>query len=835
MSTKVINKEIFEEQEKTIDLNRLIMIVLSRWYVPVITTFISISIAFIQLRYTSPLFSAQLTLKFDDDKGSQITDLFKYGRVSGRIENLLKTESEVMKSRSMNFKVLKYLKMNFDVFVKGEVISSRLYPNYYFKCELIQLDSADVGKSITFKFNNEGIITLLDGENKNTGISINLGDTVHIGNSTILITPNLKYIDQIDNQPILVIINNLQNKANQYASKLSVDVEKNTNILSLSFTADVPQLARDYLNALAKVYIQETISNKAQAAEQTIRYIDTQLVELSQKVKYAQNDLAGFKSQIRGGAPNEVSKINITQLISLEAQKGIMIMRSKQLENLEKNIRLAKNKTVELIVFDVEDAKDLSELFNLMNELILERISISSKQKSNSPIMLENERKISEVKAGLLRAIISIRQNMDDKLIQINRQIKLLENELKGLPDKEQALFNLERTFKINEKIYGYLQEKRLENLISMSSLTSNAAVIDEAVLNPNPIFPKPSKNYGVAIFLGLVASIVIILLDRILYNKITDKETIELMSRTPIIGVIKKIHKLTDDPEYNVYVLNKPKSIFAESIRGIRTNMNFVLKGEKNKFICITSSVSGEGKTFCTINLAASLTLLGHKVLVVGCDLRRPRIHLSFKNLSNEIGLTTYLIQKNSLEEVIKATEHENLYVLPAGPVPPNPAELLQSNQFQVFMDKIRTEFDYVFFDTAPVGLVSDSFPLMASADINLYILRAQYSKRDFAIIPDRLTGEISIKNMFSVLNSFDANSIAYSSIYKTDYGGYYGGGGYYYYGGYYYGKGSYGYSGSSYYSSYYSGYYSDDEINPKSKIGKLIQNLLKKVKLKK
>ncbi len=821
------------EPEKSIDLNRVILILMARWYIPVLAIVVSLALAFLQLRYTKPMYAANLTLKFDDEKGSQMSDLFKYGRVSGRIENLLKTEAEVMRSRSMSLKALKYMNMHFNAYVIGDIVSSRLYPNPYFRCEAIRIDSNDLGRSIAVEFTETGTIQVLDAKFKETGVTYSSSDTVNFGDSYIRIIPNPELIGAIDGQTIIITLNHLIYEASGYASRITVDMEKNTNIMNLGFVDEVPDLARDYVNALAKVYIQETINNKAQAAEQTIKYIDTQLVELAGKVANAQNDLAGFKSQNQGVTPDDVSKIQFSRLINLETQKSILLMRKKQLETLEKNIIQARNKTVELIVFDVEDAKELSNLFGLMNELILERISYSAKQKPNSPLMQENERKITEVKAALLRAIGSIKQSLLDRITENEFQINNVTVELQSLPDKEQALFNLERTFKINEKIYGYLQERRLENLISMSSITSNASVVDEALLNANPIFPKPVRNYTIALLIGLGAGIGLILLSRILYNKIPDKETIESVSKTPVIGVIKKVDSDTSEGDYFIHVLEKPKSIFAESIRGIRTNINFVLQGQKNKFVCVTSSVSGEGKTFCTINLAASLTLLGHKVLVVGCDLRRPKIHLSFKNIGNNMGLTTYLIQKHTLEEVIKATEYPNLFVLPAGPVPPNPAELLQSDRFKSFLQMIRTEYDYVFFDTAPVGLVSDSFPLMAAADINLYILRAQYSKRDFALIPDRLSGENSISHLFCILNSFDASSAAYSSIYRTEYGGYYGGGGYYYYGGYY-GKGSYGNYGGKYYNNYYAGYYADDEINPKGKIRKGIDKLLKHIKLK-
>jgi capsular exopolysaccharide synthesis family protein len=231
---------------------------------------------------------------------------------------------------------------------------------------------------------------------------------------------------------------------------------------------------------------------------------------------------------------------------------------------------------------------------------------------------------------------------------------------------------------------------------------------------------------------------------------------------------------------------------------------------------------VSGEGKTYCAINIAASLTMLSHKVIIVGCDLRRPKLHLSFKGMTNDVGLSTFLIKKHTIDEVIQKTDYENLFVLPAGPTPPNPAELLQTDEMSKLAETLKENFDFVIYDNAPVGLVSDSFYLMSHADLNLFIIRAQYSKRDFATVPDKLKMENGIHNMYSILNAYESSSIAYSSIYKSDQSGYSGGGyGYYYYGGY--NTGGYGYYGKKYYSSYYSGYYTEyDEDIPRWKFWK-------------
>lgn len=820
------------QKEKSINFRRILIIIAARWYVPVIVISLAMVFAYLQLRYTKPIYSASASIKFDESKGVELNDVFRYGKLNGRIENMLRTEEEVIGSRSMALKTLERMKMYFSIYFKGDIVSARIYPNEFFKCKPIFIDSADLGNSITISFNKNGRIELLKGKNKKTGIFFKPTDTISIGNSKIFIEPNLSVLYRIEGQPVVIVINDLMNDADLYGYKIKTKIEKGTNIMTLNFLAEGPELARDYVNALAETYIQETINKKTMAAEQTINYIDSELVDLASKVSKAQKELSGFKSNNRVLIDEEAVRIALTSLVKLETEKGIAELRKKQIELLEKNLMKSKNKMLEMVVFDLEDAEILSVLYRSLNDLIMERIATSSKHKPNSPKMLENERKINELKSAIARVLSDIKQNVQNIIKQNEAEIKVIDDDLQTMPEREQALLNLQRNFKINERMYGYLQEKKLENLISRSAVTSNVSIIDKALIKHRPVFPKPQDYYVLALLIGLAISILIILTDRAINNKIPDKESIEAISFTPVIGIIQELTAALSDKEYKIHLLNKPKSVFAESLRGIRTNMNFILKGEKNKFICVTSTVSGEGKTFCTINLAASLTLLDYKVLVVGCDLRRPKIHLSFKNIDNNSGLSTFLINKHELSEVIKETEHPNFYVLPAGPVPPNPAELLQSSKFNQFLEIARKEFDYVFFDTAPVGLVTDALALMAVADINLFIIRAQYSKRDFALIPDKLANENSLKNMYFILNSFDATSSAYSSIYRTTYGGNYYGGSYYYYSGYS-SRRSNGYYGKRYHKKYFSEYYSEDEMLRNKKFKNKLLNFLKKIKL--
>lgn len=813
--------KLYKDQiERTIDINRLIQVILRRWYVLALFIVASLTVAYVMLRYSKPLYNASVKLKFEDDKGNQVGDLFKYGRISGRIDNQLKTEAEILKSRRLSLATIKLLDYEVAYFQKGQIVTTEIYPFNYFKLTGLYIDSTDYATSYYIKFISSTSFLLSGGEGE-PEYKYNVNDSIILGSSLFkIITPIGLRVNRIIGQTFKIRINHPFIDATNIANNIGVEVEKGTSILNLSYISDNPNKAADIINTTAMAYLQESVNSRAIAAENTIVFIDGLITDLASQVNNAQQNLTDFQTANSGVELDEIGRAEFNKVTELQTQQNMLLLKKKIMSRLGEQINTAKDQTLELVLLDPEDAQDLPRMLELLNGLILDRLSLSLKTLPTSPVMIENEKKIKEVKQALTRALLSAQEKVDERIAYTNKLIKQASAKLETLPQKQQVLLNLERDFKVNEKIYGYLMEKKLETRINKSSIIANASVIDEAIAPNSPFYPVPSRIYAIAFILGLGLGTAIIFLLRFIYNRIPDKETIEALSKTPVIGVIKKLNDDEMDENYELYVMKSPKSIFSESIRGIRTNVNFILKGGIHKIVCVTSSVSGEGKTFSTVNLAASLTLLGHKVIIVGCDLRRPKIHLTFRNITNDIGLTTFLIGKHELKDIIQESEFENLDVITAGPTPPNPSELLNSDKMEALVAKLKQDYDYVFFDTAPVGLVSDSFALMSKADINLFIIRSQYSRRDFAMIPDRLKEDNQIPNMYIILNSYDNSSAFYGSVYKSAYGGYYGGGGYYYYGGYYNNNSYY---NRKYYSQYYNGYYSD-ETTPRTWWQKLV-----------
>ncbi|HMG09234.1 MAG TPA: polysaccharide biosynthesis tyrosine autokinase, partial [Mucilaginibacter sp.] len=362
-----------------------------------------------------------------------------------------------------------------------------------------------------------------------------------------------------------------------------------------------------------------------------------------------------------------------------------------------------------------------------------------------------------------------------------------------ALPAAQRDMVSLQRDFEINDKVYSFLSEKKLEAQISRAGILPGATVIDLAQPNLNAVSPNEHDIHRTAIILGLAIGLGLIIVVRVLNPYIYDKETIESLTSIPILGVIRKFPEPIDENNRQILALIKPKSIFAESVRSVRTNLSFLSSEKQSKVICITSEVAGEGKSFVAVNLSSTLSLIDKKVILIGADLRRSRLHKTF-HVPNDVGLSNYLAHQNEMDEIILHAEYENLDFIISGPVPPNPSELLHSERMNTLIANLKLRYDIVMIDTAPIGLVSDAIPLIRMSNINVFVIRSGKSKFYAASVPQRIAQEYHLDNTVIVLNAYE-EELLHSRYYTTKFTGDSSGARYYYYSDYS------GYEGSGYY----------------------------------
>lgn len=374
-------------------------------------------------------------------------------------------------------------------------------------------------------------------------------------------------------------------------------------------------------------------------------------------------------------------------------------------------------------------------------------------------------------------------ENIRISIVESDKKIKDIELEINRLPSTERKFISIQRKFDLNNTVYTFLLEKRAESGIARASNVSDNRIIDIASpFRATMVKPKSKSNYLFAFMLGLMLPMMLILIVDYLNDKVIDKKDIEKKTRVPVIGYINHHKGKSEIP-----TIEKPGSSISESFRAIRTAMKYFSKKDKIPVIAISSTISSEGKTFIAINLAVVTAMLGKKILLIGLDLRKPRINKVFE-FEESPGMSSYLSGNCTFSEIIKKTQIDNLFYAPSGPVPPNPAELIETEYMKTFMETVQKEFDYIIIDTPPVAIVTDALLLSQYVDVNLFIVRQRYTSRNTIDMIEELYQYGKLKNMAIILNDISLSGYyGYGMRYGYTMG--YG----YAYGYNYYGKGYY------------------------------------------
>ena len=554
----------------------------------------------------------------------------------------------------------------------------------------------------------------------------------------------------------------------------------------------------DMLNAIMKEYIKYDGKEKRRSARQTVEFIESQMDLVSRQVDTAGAELAAYKIKNKIIDIGSSSQQSIGKLSQFETQKIALEIEMVGIRALDDQVNSNQNKLDPNVGLEGNVSGLLGGLLGQYNSLVANReVKLNSGLLPTTSPIKSLDDQIAVVRSSIKQNIRSLIQRNLKTMEILNSQISTANQEISQAPNKEKDGVQKQANFDVNNKVLSFLSEKKLESQMNEAAVVAGAAIVNEALPNEMPIAPNERQVYSFAAMVGLACGFGLILLVRFLNPFIYDKETVEALTNTPIIGVIRKFPEYIDKDNRQALSLAKPKSVFAESVRSVRTNLSFLAANKKSKTICITSEVSGEGKSFVTVNLAGTLALIDKKVVLVAADLRRSKLHKVFGS-DNKVGLSSYLSGQKNLEDVILHDDVHNIDFIPSGPVPPNPSELLHTESMKKLIDTISPLYDYVLIDTAPVGLVSDAIPLIRQSDVNIFVIRSGKSQFRAAAIPERLSREYGLSNWAIVLNAFGDDSL-HANYYTTDY--------------------SRGGGNSTYYYSDYSGYagsgYYDDPIS--------------------
>ena len=775
-----------------IDYFKIGRILLSRWYWIVLAIAISMLISYLYLWYTPKIYATTSTLKLEEKK-TELSDLIGVIGNNDRGPSRVQSEIFVLQSRTLLINAIKDLDYRVSFYISGRARTTDVYPQKLLNVQLIKFDSLNFYHDlISFQpINSSSFELSYRLKDKEVKKIFNYDQPVSIGDMAF----SISYPGAIPgNSTFIFKFNTPEDFIGRVRGGLRAsEFVKNSNIISLQETDSNPQFAADVLNTVMQEYLIYDKNQKTQSATQMIRFIDDQLELLSNEVKGAENSIEKFKQHSKMMDVSSASELELSKMKELESQKSLLNIQILAIDQLEDQITSEKDNINLNLNLEGQIDPLLTGLIANLNSLLVEKATLSKTYNSDSQVLKDIAQQILQIKNAALYNIKATRLRINKNIAYLDKQLGEVNKKLSALPAAERNLISLKRDFDINEKVYSFLSEKRLDAQISRSAILPGATIIEPAQANFSPISPDEHTIHRTALIFGIAIGLGMIILIRLINPYIYDKETVESLTAIPIIGVIRKFPETIDENSTQILAISRPKSVFAESVRSVRTNLSFIASEKKSKVICITSEVAGEGKSFIAVNLSSTLSLIDKKIILVAADLRRSKLHKTF-HISNDKGLSNYLANQCEVSDIITEGVQPNLDVIVSGPVPPNPSELLHSARMKTLMSELKKRYDIIMVDTAPIGLVSDSIPLIRMSDINIFVIRSGKSKYYAATVPQRIANEYHLDNTVIILNAF-AEDLLHSRYYTTKFTSEYYGSHYYYYSDYS------GYEGSDYY----------------------------------
>ena len=758
----MLNNTTNPDENNSINIRVLLFKYLIHWKWFLLSTLLFYIGAKLYLRYSIPEYRSQTTLliKRDDSGGlpSELSALQDLGGFTGAKKDL-DDEIEILKSRTLIEKTIKYGEFNVSYVLEGRIKSSESYLE-----NPVIIDFKEKNKTF---FEKDTVLMvqiltpkkfeLFDANNKKVG-DFNFGQKIQSKQlGDYVITKNKKNTKE-SNYKIIINLESLKNATNRFKGKLGVaTLTKYTNVLEISFTDPVKEKSEDFLDKLVVIYNNDAIVDKNLISEKTAQFINERLGIITSELDGVEKDVEKYKS--KNNITDLPTEAELYLRNSSESKKEEVITGT-QLKVVDIMIDfMRKNNENDIIPANiVPEDNNSSGLITEYNNFVIERDRVLKSSTPENPVVIRVTDKINSLKSSIYESLNKLRSSLIIKNNAIINQENIVGGRISQIPRQEREFRGIFRQQQIKEELYLYLFKKREETAITLAATAPISKVVDEAYSSDVPISPKRSLIYLVSLILGLLIPFSIIYLLDLLDTKVKNRHDLDANLTIPFIGDVPH----SDDN--NEIMQSGSRTSSAEAIRIVRTNLEFVLSNletnNKAKTIFLTSTLPKEGKTFIAINLAATIAISGKKVLLIGMDIRNPKLEEYVKLPSR--GLTNFLSAKdaNITDFIVNQKGYENFDILPAGVIPPNPAELLMSKKVDAMFEQLKSEYDYIVVDTAPVSLVTDTLLISKNADAFVYVVRANYLEKALLRMPESFYREKKLPNMCVLLNDTDTKS---------------------------------------------------------------------------
>lgn len=747
-SNYVINKDF------NVSIARVIL--RRNWWIALAAILLMILFAFLYLRYTKPLYESRIVIQLGEkDKGKELLE----------IENIntkdnISSELELLRSELLFDFALEKLNLNVSVFSKGKFLTEEKYHQSTFTIlpyELIDSNLCAIPIYLQAKNNQIEVHYELYGKKfVFTSPQNNRLKTPHF-DVTIKTSSWNDFLADDNANELYFTFNNRKELVKRLLPNLVVEpVDAQAKTIEIKYIGNNAEFCHDITQSVAAAFFTYDEDMKRKSSENILNFLEQQIDSIAGELQLSKDSLSQYQRTTHLTDP-EMSGNNLTENIGL--YQGQLFVIQDELA------------TLNLVKTKLSNDPNRVEIYRLIPEMLGKSFELSlTKQINDLNLLLErkeellttvneNHAEIKNIQSKLVFKIQNIRRSVDVIYERLQKSAQLIrskiggfENEYVALPDKKMEFNRLKSLQNLNDKYFTLLTEKKILYSISNAGYTSNNRVLNQATFSNDPISPNKNKTYGIFIFVGIILAISFLVVKYLTYNEITSVEDLIFLlhQNAIVLGTIPEVKNKVGFSQLVVH--NSAKSILAEALRAIRTNISFI--NSHAKTIAISSSISGEGKTFVALNLAGILALSDKKIVLLDLDLRKPKVHLGLGK-QNEVGISNAIIGNVSLNEIIQQTEIENLDFISSGSIPPNPSELILSDAFNTILNELKNRYDIVVIDSPPVGIVTDGVQVLSESDIPIYVFRSNFSKRIFAKKINDLYQLKQIKNINVILNN--------------------------------------------------------------------------------
>lgn len=752
-----------------IDPGTILSIILRNWYWFILCLILSFLISRTYIRHTLPVYRSSITILVNESEARQAganEELLQGLGLPGSMRNI-ENQMMILRSRDLTTSALRELPFEIEFYHKTVNNKLTIYPAIPLKIvaehELSDLSSIEfsfgyLGKNnFLLEFEYEGVVY---------SKKAMFGETIESPNGYILIEArDIQWLEANSSQKLFFVINRFNDLITSFNNRINVEsVTRGGSVLTVSIEGTNSMQDVDFLNKLAEVFQAMSLDKKNKEANRRIQFIDDQLIGISDSLSITENKLQNFRSSYRVMDLSAQGQSIIAQMNILENEKARLKLEANYYDYLADY--LAKDVSKEVPIVPITMGITDPGLTNLVTQLadlqgqLLERGAgeLNPLQGLLSQRVRSTKEALLETLNGLRRANSLARSENEEQITKLNRQAS-------ALPATERQLLGIERKFRLNDELYTYLLETRANQLMQKASNVPDSEVIDPADPQFSTIIaPDPKKVYFIGLFAGAAIPFILFSLLFMFNNKVKDDD-LKKMTDLPVVGNIP--HSVENT---NLIVLDYPQTVVAEAFRLLRSRMQFFTKETTTPVILITSSIPGEGKTYISINLASAYSLLGKKTILVGFDLRKPKIHQDF-NLTNEKGVSTWLIGQDAIEDIIFKTAYDNLFVIPSGPVPPNPSELTALGKTDQLINYLKENYDYIIIDSSPLGLVSDTYHLASLSDACIIVIKPGKTLRGMLRSTLMEISNGSVKGVSIAINDIKSDRSFYNYGEKSGY----------------------------------------------------------------